>query len=55
MPVTIEELILKIGDKDNSADDLVPPLERDPLLVGLARFAQRLRAGAVAQNLQMKK
>jgi hypothetical protein len=39
----IDQLILDSGEPDKSAESLVPPLERDPLLSGLKVFVQQVR------------
>ncbi len=59
----IDDLIINMGERDKSADSLVPPLERDPLLRGLAELALKLRSRSSAtgpamsssQQLQMKR
>ncbi len=58
-PSPAVELIVNMGEKDDSANALVPVLERDPLLIGLAQLAQQLRIAqtkaVTSPQLQMRR
>lgn len=40
----IDDLIFNLGEREIVSDNIVPPLERDPLLIELSRFADEMRA-----------
>ncbi len=52
----IDNLTIALPARDRSAEELVPPLERDPLLIGLAQLAERYRrarsVGATSPTLR---
>lgn len=47
----IDDLVLNAGERDSSAKFLVPPLESDPLLIGLALLAREMREKAALSRL----
>lgn len=53
----IDDLMYNLGDRDDTAVRLIPSIDRDPLLQGLAQFAQEMRsvpATAANPGLRMR-
>lgn len=50
----IDDLVFNVGERDTSAAGLVPPLERDELLIGLAQLAQAMKQRKSSGEIRMK-